>query len=147
MSLHQFLYDHLLDRSERENSNLYRQLLYPHQSSGVLHVDHTDPLWARLVTDEGVLTYYTWFLQRKGIRLEKPKHGSHISVIRGELSGIALASGGTFDFCYGDLVTNGKHWWLEVRSPAIEAMRVSLGLTPRPKAGLHLTLGRTIKKV
>ncbi len=153
VNIHQYLYANILEQYESEASNLKRVQVYPHRGTGLLSFSNLqdDYCWARLEVESSIMDYYTWFLTCKGIRIEKPKHGSHVSVLRGEVNYAqalelsSVRSGNEFDFSYGDLVTNGRHWWLELQSPCIEQYRVSLGLSPRPKAGLHLTLGRTIR--
>ena len=38
--------------------------------------------------------------------------------------------------------TDGKHWWVGVRSEDAQEIRVASGLEAKPFWGLHLTIGR-----
>lgn len=147
--MHQFLYTHLLQRLNEENTHLNRIKLYPYSSTGELKWNLTGPGTVMLLCDPEIIRYYTWFLAKKGVRLEYPKFSSHISVLRDEpyAPGLEGSSEGAFvTFSYGDLVTNGKHWWLEVKSPALDAFRRRLGLPEHRRSGFHLTLGRIITR-
>ena len=44
-----------------------------------------DPWWAMVFTDSGIIDYYEWYCNKKGISLQKgSSYGAHISFIRGE---------------------------------------------------------------
>lgn len=133
-----------------ENSNLTRIKIYPFVSQGEFAKfsgTKNDSLYI-LRVDDTLLSYYSWFLEQKGIFLIKPKNGAHISYLyekecsSADIVHLDKKLGKVVDFYYGDLVTNGVHWWLEVHCPHIEATRTVMGLTPRPKSGLHVTIGK-----
>jgi hypothetical protein len=141
--LDQFLNGNLNQTLYEQNSNKDRIRVFPFPATGTLMYTERDEGWAKLMVDDELIAYYGWFLKRKGVRFELPKGGAHLSLICGEeISVWGEREGEAFAFHYGDLVTNGKHWWLEVHSPPLEAFRVSLGLPPRPRSGLHVTVGR-----
>jgi hypothetical protein len=49
--------------------------------------------------------------------------------------------GKRLEFSYTpDLQTNGKHWWLLVECPQIYEIRKELGLNPKPRHPLHMTI-------
>jgi hypothetical protein len=149
-----YLHKVLVDKLNMENSHKDRIKVYPHNGIGVVKYAPSakgfyDPTWVILECDKAIVDYYSWFLQKKGITLESLMWGSHISIIRGEPileeSKWKYNEGLTINFKYGDLVTNGNHWWLEAESLELDEMRNHLGLTPHPKSGFHLTLGKIAK--
>jgi hypothetical protein len=152
-SLSVYLQTVLYAKLHMENSNKDRVKVYHHTGTGkVVYAPSVngicDPTWVILETDKGLVDYYTWFLLQKGVRLEFPMWGAHISVVRGEIADTSSCENWGYKadeivtFNYGDLVTNGNHWWLEVESPDLDALRGNLGLTPHPKSGFHITLGK-----
>lgn len=107
--------------------------------------------WAILQCEMDPILYYQWFLRRKGVKVNLPIWKSHISVVRGE--GVASAKwgtheGGVFTYQYDpeNIGWNGSYWWLEVSSPSLEALRVSMGLEPQPKYKLHWTIGKEYER-
>jgi len=83
-----------------------------------------------------------------GFKLNKPKHGSHISIVRGEgepenKEQWMLHDGGTmsFEYCH-EMAFGSTHVWLNVRSKELTELRKDLGLGERPEFGFHLTLGQ-----
>jgi hypothetical protein len=103
--------------------------------------------WLILQCDRDISLYYCWFVQKKfGIRLQQPMHGSHISIVRGEvipyLQKWNAYQGYTLKFHYSNEVeTNGKHLWLNVYSPCFMSIRQELGLNCQPVYNFHLTIG------
>jgi hypothetical protein len=103
--------------------------------------------WLILQCDRDISLYYCWFVQKKfGIRLQQSMHGSHISIVRGEiipyLQKWNAYQGYTLKFHYSNEVeTNGKHWWLNVYSPCFMSIRQELGLNCQPVYNFHLTIG------
>jgi len=103
--------------------------------------------WLILQCELDLILYYCWFIQRRfGIKLQRPLHGSHITVVRGEviksLEKWNAYQGSIIQFHYSNIIgTNGKHWWLEVYSPCLISIRQELGLDPQPEYDLHLTIG------
>jgi len=159
MYIHEGLYNSLNDRLYKENSNINRLTVYPHTSTGkVIYSPSTkniqDKTWVILKCDENIIAYYKWFLSKKGVKVDSLLWGSHISIIRGgvwdKISDDNLAEWKyndeeTIEFRYGDLVTNGTHWWLEVESVNLENMRNHLGLKPHPDFGFHISIGKISK--
>ena len=93
--------------------------------------------------------YWNWVYRVKNIKLNKPRFGSHISVIRGieefdrtsEL--YCKYHNQTIVFIYScELQTNGDYWWIPVESKSLETLRQELGLKKHPEFGFHLTIGR-----
>jgi hypothetical protein len=155
MNLIKYLNIALNTRLNLENSNKDRMQVYPHTGIGkVVYAPSVkgvcDPTWVILECEKSIVDYYTWFLAKKGVKLEFPMWGSHLSVVRGEIQDIESCENWGYrgnevvTFQYGDLVTNGKHWWLEAVSPELDEIRRVLGLAPHPKSGFHVTLGKII---
>jgi hypothetical protein len=92
----------------------------------------------------------SWPITQKGIKTVGSAWGPHISVIRGDRDFSSSASQGVrkrnvmpiwgkyenkkiwFEFNPEYLNTNGKHWWIRVKSLELEEIREELGLTPQP---------------
>lgn len=156
MNLHRYLYNSLNTKLNIENSYKDRIREYPLQSSGKVIYSPAiknvcDPSWVILECDKGIIDYYKWFLTKKGVKLDALMWGSHISIIRGGVwdriedeykEYWKFNNGQIINFKYGDLVTNGVHWWLEVQSEELEEMRKYLGLNPHPDFGFHITIGK-----
>lgn len=112
-----------------------------------LEGDKNNRGWLILQCNRDISLYYCWFIQKKfGIRLQQSRHGSHISIVRGEvidsLQRWNAYQGHTLEFNYSnDIETNGKHWWLNVCSPCFMSIRQELGLDPQPIYDFHLTIG------
>lgn len=141
------------------------------KSYGYLHYDpesirgrktRSDPWWAILKCDRGLVLYYqsliltqaskvvasdtlfgglgeTWEVFRRGIRLTESAWGAHVSVIRGEKPLKNKNLWGRYqnekiEFTYDPryLNTNGSHWWIRVQSERLMEIREELGLTPQP---------------
>jgi hypothetical protein len=125
---------------DRENA------AYVHDVVGTLR--YADD-WLLLQVDDEIARYYADMIRvRFGIGLHhRSKWGAHVSVIRGEtLSTPALwgaDDGEEIAIKYThDIYTNGAHWWLNVESDELAAVRERYGLPPE-KRHFHLTIGRT----
>jgi len=159
MNLHRYLYDDLNKTLYEENNNKNRNNLYPHSGFGKVIYAPTvknicDPTWVILECDEEIINYYKWFLNKKGVKVDSPMWGSHISIIKGSTwdkidveheEKWGYNNGQILEFQYGDLVTNGVHWWLEAHSKQLEVMRQSLGLNTHTGFGFHVTIGKISK--
>ncbi len=103
--------------------------------------------WLILECDRDLSLYYCHFLQKRwGIRLQHPRLGSHITVVRGEVVRHLLRWEAyphqTIHFYYSnEIKTNGRYWWLNVYSPCLVSIRQELGLTVKPEYDLHVTIG------
>lgn len=109
--------------------------------------------WILAITDEEIQRYYATILKtRFGIQLDwKSKWNSHVSVIRGDEP---LKNKHLWEYHDGqdiaikythDIYTNGSHWWLNVQSKELDAIREFYGLEPKSRS-LHLTIGRISSK-
>jgi hypothetical protein len=113
------------------------------------------PFWMVLQCDPGIMELYRWFIHnsfkdvwgRQIYKTCKPLAGCHISVVRGENPSKAgkelwdTLVGRRIEFSYApDVQTNGKHWWVLVECPKIYEIRKELGLNPKPRYPLHLTI-------
>lgn len=103
--------------------------------------------WLILECDRDLSLYYCWFVQRQlGIRLQHPRLGAHITVVRGEVVGNILRWSAypsrVINFYYvNDIKTNGRYWWLNVYSPCLMSIRQELGLETTPEYDFHVTIG------
>lgn len=110
--------------------------------------------WVVLECPKDIVDYYHYWVERKtGVRLHKPKFGSHVSVIRGteefnrENHHYRKYHEGYVEFLYtNDLETNGDYWWLPVQCQTLENLRSELGLEKELPFGFHLTIGREKQK-
>lgn len=81
-------------------------------------------------------------------KLTRPVWGTHISVIRGEFVPNyklwRLDENKLIEFEYeGGVIDNGEYYWLKVSCPVLAELRKKYGLSPEPRFGFHLTIGRT----
>lgn len=110
--------------------------------------------WVIAECPKDIMEYYwNWIFKEKGIRLHKPRFGSHISIIRGDeefdrKSNIYWKYHEEFtEFNYdNNLQTNGDYWWLPIHCSKFEMLRHELGLSKTPKFGFHLTIGREMNQ-
>ncbi|NJK77220.1 MAG: hypothetical protein HC942_28845 [Microcoleus sp. SU_5_6] len=109
--------------------------------------ESNDAGWLILECDRDLSLYYCWFVQKHlGLRLQHPKFGSHISVVRGEVVKNICRwnayQSQTIDFYYSnEIKTNIRYWWLTVCSPCLMSVRQELGLDVRPEYDFHVTIG------
>jgi len=104
----------------------------------------------------------SWMITQKGVKLTRSAWGSHISVLRGEKPDDGRLwkkherKKIWFEYDPRYLNTNGKHWWVRIKSPQLEKIRTEMGLTPQPTFyhrdsretrvnPFHLTIGHMIK--
>jgi hypothetical protein len=110
--------------------------------------------WVVAYCDMGILDYYHWwYKKKKGVKLAKPKHGSHISIVRGLEDGIEKgwwyrnaddqdSTKQTIEFHYSNnIAENNTHVWLPIWGEQLVQVRKDLGLSERPRFDYHLTLG------
>ena len=121
------------------------------QSRGMLHAfsdkkfSKSHPSWMVLNCHPTIMTFYLNQIQREGFDVVEPLAGSHISVVRNERVPAKHIwkqnLGRTCLFEYIPRVeTNGKHWWLPVRSTDLSDFRLSIGLKEQPRHPFHLTV-------
>ena len=119
------------------------------RSQGSLRYYPWGDWWVIMNCCEELLRYYRTGAERQlGMRLQKPKHGAHISVVRGEgepknKDRWFYKDGELVSFEYSTALVFGEtHVWLPVRSEELVKLRTRLGLTEQPPYGFHLTVGR-----
>ena len=107
--------------------------------------------WLVLMCDDEISLYYRSLFYRefpwKG-KLTRPVWGTHISIIRGEyipnFDLWGLDANKIIEFEYeGGVIDNNEYYWLKVGCPYLSGLRVKYGLSPEPRFGFHLTIGRT----
>lgn len=106
--------------------------------------------WVILECPKDIVDYYHYWIHRElGIKLHKPKFGSHVSVIRGseefnrETPLYRKYHEEEVAFQYSNQIeTNGDYWWLPVHCEILGQLRAELGLEKEPTFGFHLTIGR-----
>jgi hypothetical protein len=107
--------------------------------------------WLVLMCDDAISEYYRCLFRRefpwKG-KLTRPVWGAHVSIIRSEyipkfhLWGLDNGKSVEFDYL-GGVESNDEYYWLKVECPYLADLRVKYGLSPEPRFGFHLTIGRT----
>ena len=113
------------------------------------------PFWAIITTNDDVDKYYRWFLEKeKGLILQAPAWGPHITILDGEPINEDLWEKVKNEYHNKEIEfeheifikTNSKHWWLKVYCPEILNLRKRLNLQTNLKWSLHLTLGLPIPR-
>jgi len=105
--------------------------------------------------DENIGCYYRylyWLDHNKGQKLARPYWGSHITIVRNEIPPHRDLwwnyHGEEIKFEYFPDVHNNwsperyrSFYWLNVRCPRFDQIRVELGLDPNPDGLYHVTIG------
>lgn len=107
--------------------------------------------WLILSCDDEISKYYRHLFYKEFPylgKLNRPVWGTHISIIRGEkvpnYNLWRLDENKIIEFEYeGGVRDNGEYYWLNVKCKKLEDLRVAYGLSPQPRFGFHLTIGRT----
>jgi len=124
---------------------LYCEVMF--KSSGTLRYG-TKSWWITLKTDESIPEYYRWFVSKHvHYKCSGSRHGSHITVNRGESEPVNLEFWGKYngqevEFFYHELQHNKLYTWLRVECEFLSNLREELGLPPRTH-GFHLTVARS----
>lgn len=115
----------------------------------------TNQQWAVLMCDDEISRYYRHLFSltyqalngEPAGKLARPVWGAHISCIRGEQTSHLpwrLKERQVFEFDYQlGVQSNREYYWLSVSCPALSELRLAYGLSPEPRFGFHLTIGRT----
>ena len=108
--------------------------------------------WIIVSCDEDLARYYRNLVNQysRSIELQKPMHGSHITVIAGKYELFPYPryelwkkyDGQEVMFEYDTYVhTDGIYYWLTVYCPEFEKVRLELGLNATTPMPWHLTIG------
>jgi hypothetical protein len=124
-----------------------------HTSSGIVKYDPRhprstfQPWWIILQCDQEIVRYYQHIFYKLYFKkLQSPMWGAHISLIRGEKPKIEAWKKFDnktieFNYEYTGFVNNSKYFWLQCWSNQFDDIRVSLGLSPKPKIPFHISVG------
>jgi hypothetical protein len=112
--------------------------------------------WLVMMCDDEISKYYRHLYEKtypflnaeRHGKLTRPVWGTHISVIRGEFVPNyklwRLDENKLIEFDYeAGVIDNGEYYWLKVSCPILSELRKKYGLSPEPRFGFHLTIGRT----
>ena len=112
--------------------------------------------WLVLMCDDEISKYYRHLYSKeypylngdRATKLTRPVWGTHASIIRGEfipnMKAWRLDENKLIEFEYdGGVIDNGEYYWLKVSCPVLSELRKKYGLSPEPRFGFHLTIGRT----
>lgn len=107
--------------------------------------------WIILECPQNIVNYYAWWVNRltwkKG---STPYHGAHVTVVAGKYQKVTHHPNWkkhqnlVVDFEYSNIIEyakqdDGTYYWLPVRCPILEDIRLELGLDRKPKWQYHLT--------
>jgi hypothetical protein len=112
--------------------------------------------WIVVMCDDEISRYYRHLYTKeypylnggRSVKLTRPVWGAHISCIRGEfipnIKLWGLNANKIIEFDYdGGVKDNNEYYWLSIKCPALSELRIKYGLSPEPRFGFHLTIGRT----
>lgn len=107
--------------------------------------------WAILSCDDEISKYYRALFHQEFFykpKLTRPVWGAHVSFIRNEKvlnhQLWRLDENKIVEFEYeGGVKDNSEYYWLKVHCPYLSDLRIKYGLSPEPRFGFHLTVGRT----
>ncbi len=112
---------------------------------------YSNKAWSILNCEVGIIEYYGYWMEKMfDIKLQKPKHGAHITVIREEQIEDSIYDSlwekdqnKEIQFDYSNKIqTNGEHFWLPIKCDELLDIRGSMGLVKKGRFSLHMTVGR-----
>jgi len=114
--------------------------------------DHiSDPCWCIVQLDDEFSKYYQYVCKKiyNNIKLQTPKWGPHITVIRNEFLGENYdwksLDRKEIEVVYNNKIeNNGKHYWMPIINNEIYyEIRNNMGIFTEPEFNFHLTFGVT----
>lgn len=108
-----------------------------------------NPCWCILSIDKEFSNYYNYIYEKiKYNKLQSPKWGPHITIIRNEIINSGYLNnwkeldGEKITINYNNkLITNKKHYWFDVEKNIFYDIRKKMGIIVKPEYGFHLTFG------
>lgn len=101
--------------------------------------------WVILRCDRGIIEYYASMIPKYEGKIQPPKHGAHISVVRKTEeweSATKPTEGERISFQYENRIRwNQKYIWVRVKCKRLEEIRQQLGLPRKPEFDFHITIG------
>ena len=96
--------------------------------------------WIIGLVDAEICKYYSWWLSKRGCKVNLSAWRPHITIINGDKVPYRFTSlPKTIRFSYSSkMLTNGKHFWLPIQSTDIMNLRKEANCSGPP---LHLTIG------
>jgi len=100
-----------------------------------------------LTAPNSIAQYYQYWVRKElGVNLNTPLYNSHVTVTKYERPPNEAVwrkhEGEIIEFEYDPEVKNSDiYFWLTVKCPRLEEIRVELGMTPQPRCAYHLTIG------
>ncbi len=107
------------------------------------------PTWAcKVIVSDSISDYYRYWVNRElGIKLQKQFFGAHITLCKYDeptnKSAWGKYEGNLINFEYSIDIDIGPKtvFWLPVKSPEMEEIRIELGLRPLPRYPFHISIG------
>ena len=103
------------------------------------------------LNDPDFCGYYSWFIKKRyNLDIMKPIRGVHFTVINDRVEDLKKYEEAKkiYNNTYVNLEyavnprTDGYHWYVAVKSPEAESIRVAAGFEAKPYFGFHITVGR-----
>lgn len=134
---------------ELVSKNLLAQRLQALEQDLIIPSKTDGQNWVILKVDLRTVEEQLKSLRAAGVNISGSAWGPHISLVRGEQVDFTLwstqpSAGAKIDFELGKFRHNKQgYYWYDIECINLEAIRISLGLSPRPSPSFHLTLGKT----
>ena len=104
--------------------------------------------WLILRCDSSILNYYSyWANKQYNVHISKPVWGAHISIVRGEIPNNLHRwwkyNGQKLNFKYSNEIEfHSRYFLIPVFSDKFTLIRTELGLSEKPIAPFHMSLGK-----